>query len=174
MISPGEGDKQQPVPVRHISSRHIGGLISFRAVVTRTTEVKPSAKVISYKCQQCGSENFQVVNSRSFLPIQTCKSNHCLANQTHGQLVQDTKDSFFEPYQEIRVQEPTDQVPMGSVPRNLTLIARRSNVRVCSPGDMIFVTGILVPATSERRFGRRQVTETSIEIQEIQKEKSAY
>ena len=63
---------------------------------------------------------------------------------------------------------------MGSVPRNITLIARRSNVRVCSPGDMIFVTGILVPASSERRFGRRAVSETSIEVQEIHKEKSAY
>lgn len=154
-MSGGEGDKGT-LPVRSISSRHIGGLISFRAVVTRTTEVKPSAKVISYKCQQCGAENFQVVKQRQFLPIQTCKSNFCLANQTHGQLIQDTKDSFFEPYQEIRVQEPTDQVPMGSVPRSMTLIARRTNVRVCSPGDMIHVTGVLVPAAQASRFGRRQ------------------
>lgn len=40
---------------------------------------------------------------------------------------------------------------MGSVPRHMTLIARKSNIRCCSPGDMINVSGILLPQPPEKR-----------------------
>lgn len=46
------------IPLRQISSNYIGSLINFNAVVTRMSDVKPSAKVVTYTCQHCGSENF--------------------------------------------------------------------------------------------------------------------
>jgi DNA replication licensing factor MCM7 len=47
--------------------------------------------------------------------------------------------------QEIKIQEPSDQVPVGHVPRSVTLIAKGINTKQCTPGDIITVTGVHLP-----------------------------
>lgn len=48
-------------------------------------------------------------------------------------------------YQEIRIQEPSEEVPVGHVPRILTVIAKGLVTRSCSPGDLVTVTGVFCP-----------------------------
>ena len=95
IISPGDGTKMPIIPLRQISSSYIGSLINFNAVVTRMSEVKPSAKVVTYTCQHCGSENFQVVRTRSFTPLQHCHSHWCKTNHVNGRLIPSVHESLF-------------------------------------------------------------------------------
>ena len=39
----------------------------------------------------------------------------------------------------------TDQVPVGNIPRSLTIYAKGENTRLCRPGDHVGVTGVFLP-----------------------------
>jgi DNA replication licensing factor MCM7 len=55
------------------------------------------------------------------------------------------KSSKFIAFQEIKIQEPSEQVPIGHVPRTMNIIAKGVNTRRCAPGDIITVTGVYMP-----------------------------
>ena len=56
-----------------------------------------------------------------------------------------TRGSKFVKFQEVRVQELPEQVPVGNIPRSMTCIARGSLCRKVAPGDIVTVTGIFLP-----------------------------
>ena len=84
------------------------------------------------------------------------------------------KSSRFESHQEIKIQEPSDQVPIGHVPRMMKVIAKGEITRKCAPGDMVQITGTFMPAPSYgfKRAGLFQ--DTFIEAFEIAKEKQNF
>ena len=45
-------------------------------------------------------------------------------------------------YQELKIQECNDQVPVGNIPRSMTVIARGEVTRLATPGDHVLVTGV--------------------------------
>ncbi len=55
---------------------------------------------------------------------------------------------FFILYQQ------SDQVPVGHVPRCLTVYCRGETTRLCQPGDHVQITGIFLPMV---RAGFRQM-----------------
>jgi len=99
-----------------------------------------------YACDVCGFEVYQIINTREFTPKVECPSTRCKQNQTKGQLIMQVKSSKFVSFQEIKIQEPSDQVPIGHVPRTMNIIAKGVNTRRCSPGDIITVTGVYMPS----------------------------
>lgn len=46
-----------------------------------------------------------------------------------------TRGSRFMRYQEARIQELPDQVPIGHIPRAMTVHCRGGLTRACSPGE---------------------------------------
>lgn len=79
------------------------------------------------------------------MPKTTCPSAACVANKKKGRLFLQTRGSHFVKYQEIKVQELPEQVPVGHIPRTLTLIARGEMTRQLGPGDIADVAGIFLP-----------------------------
>lgn len=79
-------------------------------------------------------------------------------------------------YQDIKVQELSDQVPVGHVPRSLKLQAKGLMVGRCSPGDIVTVTGIHMPTPYSGFKGMRAglIHDTYIECSNIHKEKKSY
>ena len=77
-------------------------------------------------------------------------------------------------YQDIKVQEPSDQVPIGHVPRTIKVLAKGEITRRCSPGDMVTITGIYTPQPffGFRRPGLYQ--DTFLEAFEIIKDKQNF
>lgn len=59
-----------------------------------------------------------------------------------------TRGSRFVKYQEMRLQELPDQVPVGHIPRSVTVHCRGERTRQCGPGDIVTVSGIFL-AVSE-------------------------
>lgn len=131
--------------VRDIKADKIGKLVTVRGIVTKTTEVKPMIVVATYTCDECGSEVSQPVHSLSFMPLRTCPSEGCRVNKSGGRLYLQTKGSKFIKFQELKLQEHSEQVPVGHIPRSLTIFCRGETTRNCMPGDHIIVTGVFLP-----------------------------
>ncbi|KAF2880379.1 hypothetical protein ILUMI_25795 [Ignelater luminosus] len=144
----------KPIPIREVKAEHIGKLVSVKGIVTRCTEVKPMMSVATYTCDQCGAETYQPVASLSFMPIIMCPSEDCRVNKSGGRLYLQTRGSKFIKFQEIRIQEHSEQVPVGHIPRILTIFCRGETTRQALPGDHVSVSGIFLPLL---RTGYRQI-----------------
>lgn len=103
--------------MREIKSKMIGSLINVKGIVTRCSDVKPCMQVAVYACDACGMEVYQIINQKAFTPKVECPGMRCKKNQIKGQLILQVKQSKFISYQDIKIQEPSDQVPVGHVPR---------------------------------------------------------
>ncbi|CAH3981099.1 unnamed protein product [Pieris brassicae] len=133
------------VPIRDVKAEHIGKLVTVRGIVTRCTEVKPLLIVATYSCSACGAETYQPVRSLQFTPPPACTADECRVNKTAGQLHLQTRGSRFQKFQEIKIQEHSDQVPVGHIPRQLAVFCRGETTRRAQPGDHVAVTGIFLP-----------------------------
>ncbi|XP_016108798.1 DNA replication licensing factor MCM7 [Sinocyclocheilus grahami] len=146
----------KPKVVRDVKADGIGQLVTVRGIVTRATEVKPMMTVATYTCDQCGAETYQPIASPSFTPLIMCPSQECVTNKSGGRLYLQTRGSKFIKFQELRIQEHSDQVPVGNIPRSMTIYARGENTRVAQPGDHVAVSGIFLPLL---RSGFRQAVQ---------------
>lgn len=172
----GPNAKKSVQRMRDIKANQIGSLVTIRGIVTRASDVKPCIQVAVYACDVCGFEVYQVINQREFNPKVECPSSKCVTNQTKGQLIMQVKSSRFISFQEIKIQEPSDQVPIGHVPRQVKIYARGINTRKCSPGDIVTVMGVYMPApyTGFQGVYSGLNHETFIECYKITKDKQNF
>lgn len=162
--------------VRQVRAVHLGKLISIRGIVTRVSEVKPLLLVNAYSCDACGSEIFQEVESRNLTPLLECPSDECKRNGTRGNLVMQTRACKFERFQEVKLQEMADQVPVGHIPRSMTLHVYGPLVRSTSPGDVVNVTGIFIPTPYQGFRGVRAglLTDSYLECHHVCQLRKSY
>lgn len=64
------------------------------------------------------------------------------------------RGSKFVKFQEVRIQEQSDEVPVGSIPRSVNIYVCGENTRGCAPGNHVRVTGVFLP---QMRSGFRQM-----------------
>ncbi|RDL40033.1 DNA helicase [Venustampulla echinocandica] len=171
-----EGEPLKALAVRQVRGEHLGHLITVRGITTRVSDVKPTVEVNAYTCERCGCEIFQPVNSKTFGPLVECPSQDCTTNQTKGQLVHSTRASKFQPFQEVKIQEMAEQVPVGHIPRMLTILCHGALVRRINPGDVVDVAGIFLPTpyTGFKAIRAGLLTDTYLEAQHITQHKKAY
>jgi DNA replication licensing factor MCM7 len=176
VIVPGPGSKQITYPMRDLKATQIGSLVSIKGIVIRATDIKPFLKVACYSCDICGYENYQVITGRTYMPLTDCASEQCRNNRSHGRISQMNRTSKFVSFQEIKIQEPPNEVPVGHVPRSLTVFALGQCVRKCAPGDTVTITGIYLPSMIQgvRTHRSRLIHDTYIEAFKIVKEKKSY
>lgn len=131
--------------VRDIMANDIGHLVSLTVMVTRVTDVKPLVTVATYTCDECGYENYQEIKSRSFMPLTVCQSKACLDSGSHGKLFPQTRGSKFSKFQTAKVQEIPSQVPVGHIPRSMTVYIRGDLTRKLLPGNVVTLGGVFLP-----------------------------
>ncbi|KIV94395.1 hypothetical protein PV10_02164 [Exophiala mesophila] len=176
-LTPTAGEAaKKTLAVRQVRGEHLGRLITVRGITTRVSDVKPSIRIQAYTCDRCGCEIFQPVTSKQFTPMQVCPSEDCTANNSRGQLFPSTRASKFLPFQEVKIQEMADQVPVGHIPRTLTVHCNGSLTRQVNPGDVIEIDGIFLPTpyTGFRAIRAGLLTDTYLEAQHITQHKKAY
>ena len=168
--------KSKALAVRNVKGEHLGKLITVRGITTRVSDVKPAVKIHAYTCDRCGSEIFQPISTKQFTPMQICPSDECTKNQSKGQLFPSTRASKFLPFQEVKIQEMADQVPVGHIPRTLTIHCTGSLTRQINPGDIVDVAGIFLPTpyTGFKAIRAGLLTDTYLEAQHITQHKKAY
>ncbi|KAI4113549.1 MAG: hypothetical protein LQ345_005493, partial [Seirophora villosa] len=171
-----DGRNLKALAIRHVRGEHLGRLITVRGIATRVSDVKPAVQVNAYTCDRCGYEIFQTVTSKSFSPITECASPECKDNNTKGQLFLSTRASKFLPFQEVKIQEMADQVPVGHIPRTLTVHCHGTLTRQINPGDVVDIAGIFLPTpyTGFKAIKAGLLTDTYLEAQHINQHKKAY
>ena len=137
------------IPIRDVKASHVGKLVTVRGIVTRATEVKPMMQVATYTCDQCGAETFQPIASTSFMPVINCNAEVCRVNKSGGRLTLQSRGSKFVKFQELKVQEHSDSVPVGHIPRSITVFARGEQTRLAAPGDHVAINGVYLPIKKE-------------------------
>lgn len=179
VFKPRTSTSEKPVKalaVRQVRGEHLGHLITIRGIATRVSDVKPIVQVGAYTCDRCGCEIFQPVNDKQYAPLTSCPSQECKENQSRGQLFQSSRASKFLPFQEVKIQELAEQVPIGQIPRTLTVMCYGSAVRQISPGDVVDISGIFLPTpyTGFQAMRAGLLTDTYIEAHHIVQHKKAY
>ncbi|KAK6052447.1 MCM2/3/5 family protein [Cooperia oncophora] len=167
-------DTMKPVAVRDIKANCVGKLVTVTGIVIRATEVKPVVEVMTYACDTCGAEVYQPVNGPKFKPAKNCPSKDCVESRANGRLHMQVRGSKFNKFQEIRIQELSDQVPVGSIPRALTVNIYGESTRQCAPGDHVRISGVLIPLmrTGFRQGGGGLVTDTFLEAHFVENVRS--
>ncbi|KAK3233175.1 Mcm2-7 hexameric complex component [Cymbomonas tetramitiformis] len=162
--------------LREVGANHIGHTIAVKGIVTRVGDVRPYLEVATYTCDDCGFEIYQEVTSSTFTPLEQCPGQVCKTNKKGGRLYLQTRGSRFQKYQEIKIQELAEEVPMGCIPRTLTVQVKGDLVRTVAPGDVIDVTGVFlpVPRTGFRAMRAGLVAEIFLEAMGINQHKKKY
>ncbi|CAB4035280.1 DNA replication licensing factor mcm7, partial [Paramuricea clavata] len=105
------------------------------------------------------------------MPLIMCPGKECQTNKSGGRLYLQTRGSKFLKCQELKVQEHSDQVPVGNIPRSMTIIARGELARLAVPGDHVAITGIFLPMmrTGFMRMTQGLMSDTFLEAHRIVK-----
>ncbi|SNX88083.1 probable DNA replication licensing factor [Melanopsichium pennsylvanicum] len=167
---------EEALAVRTVRGSHLGKLITVRGIVTRVSEVKPFLLVDAYACDVCGAEIFQEVTSRQYMPLTQCNSRRCVTNNTRGPLYPQVRASKFVPFQEVKIQEMADQVPVGHIPRTMTIHVYGPLTRAMNPGDVVHVGGIFLPMpySGFKAIRAGLLTDTYLDAQSIHQLKKQY
>ncbi|PXF44006.1 DNA replication licensing factor MCM7 [Gracilariopsis chorda] len=136
---------EKPIPLRMVRSEHVGRLLTVTGIVTRITEVKPRVEVATYTCHSCGYEVYQQVGGKTYMPVLSCPTQNHQRGQ-NNELIPNYKACKFVKYQELKLQEPADQVPIGSIPRTINVKLNAELTRTCTSGDSVDISGIFLPA----------------------------
>ncbi|XP_031465949.1 DNA replication licensing factor MCM7 [Phasianus colchicus] len=128
-------------------------------------------EVATYSCDRCGAETFQPIQAPTFTPLLLCPSRDCATNRAGGRLQLQSRGSKFIKFQELRLQEHSDQVPVGRLPRCLPVVLLGENSRLVQPGDHVAVSGAFLPALSSgfRQLTQGLLSETFLEAHHVVK-----
>jgi len=168
---------RKPMKLREITASSVGSLVQLDCMVVRTAAVRPKVEVVTYHCENCDAEIFMSVESDRYTPLKECPGQKCKDNKQAGRLRENKRTSKFVKYQEMKVQEMSEHVPVGGVPRSINVLMGGELCRSVLPGDAITLTGVYAPSTmpwymQARKAGTTQ--EMHIEAHSIRKHKSGY
>lgn len=123
--------------LREINAEAINKLLGVSGMVVRSSEVKPLAKKIGYKCLNCGDINEAQLKGLVLKKPSKCKQ--CFEKE----LEMDPDTSVFIDFQMVRMQELPEDLPAGNLPHYLEVTIIGDLVDQCRPGDRILLTGIV-------------------------------
>ncbi|KEG11185.1 minichromosome maintenance (MCM) complex subunit [Trypanosoma grayi] len=159
--------------IRVLRASLVGQLCSIKGVVTRTSQVRPELIVGVFRCGDCGTESNPVDQQFHYTEPPACRNPQC-ENKNRFQLVPTHPHTRFGDWQKIRLQEDANNIPAGSMPRTMELIARNDAVEVAKPGDRIVAVGcpIVVPEVAKlfNQANRREVQREMSSGQRAQQE----
>ncbi|XP_057519852.1 DNA replication licensing factor MCM7 [Amaranthus tricolor] len=168
--------KDRPFTIREVKASYIGQLVRISGIVTRCSDVKPLMQVAVYTCEDCGFEIYQEVTARVFMPLFECPSRRCKTNNTKGNLILQLRASKFMKFQEAKIQELSEHVPKGHIPRSMTVHLRGELTRKVAPGDVVELSGIFlpIPYTGFRAMRAGLVADTYLEAMSVTHFKRKY
>ncbi|KAI7954689.1 hypothetical protein MJO28_005089 [Puccinia striiformis f. sp. tritici] len=134
--------------IRDLRTEKIGKLISVGGTVTRTSEVRPELIFGTFICEECKNIVRDVEQQFKYTEPNTCPHPTC-NNRTEWKL--SIEQSTFTDWQRVRIQENSNEIPTGSMPRSLDVILRAEVVEKAKAGDKCIFTGtfIVVPDVAQ-------------------------
>jgi replicative DNA helicase Mcm len=137
--------------LRQINAEVIGRMTSVSGMVVRSSEVKPLAKNVVYKCAAGHLTEVPLERGLNIYTPSKCSQEKC-ANRD---LRIDPEQSKFIDFQIVRLQELPEDLPPGQLPHYVDVTIKQDLVDNARPGDRIILTGIV-------RIEQEQITGTRI------------
>lgn len=131
------------LPVRKLRMDQVGRLASVSGTVTRTSDVRPELLVGSFRCNKCGLLAQNIQQQYHFTRPTLCRNPRC-HNQSPKEFSLESQLSESVDWQKLRVQENSDEIPPGSMPRSIDVVVRNEMVERAKAGDQCVFTGSLV------------------------------
>ena len=106
----------EQLKLRDLKTDRIGGLSRITGTVTRTSEVRPELMLASFQCSDCYVEQDMTEQQFKYTEPIVCKNVTC-NNRKRWYL--NIEKSKFADFQRVRVQENSNEIPPGSMPRSM-------------------------------------------------------
>src|SRR5919197_217369 len=123
--------------LREINADLIDKLVSISGMVVRSSEVKPLAKKVAYRCTNCNTVT--EAQLKGLVMKKPLKCHTCAEKE----LEMDPENSLFIDFQMVRLQELPEDLPAGQLPHYIEVTVMSDLVDQCRPGDRIILTGII-------------------------------
>jgi replicative DNA helicase Mcm len=123
--------------LREINADLIDKLVSISGMVVRSSEVKPLAKKVAYRCMNCNTVS--EAQLKGLVMKKPLKCHACAEKE----LEMDPENSVFIDFQMVRLQELPEDLPAGQLPHYIEVTVMSDLVDQCRPGDRIILTGII-------------------------------
>lgn len=143
--------------IRDIRTDKIGSLMAILGTVTRTSEVRPELYRASFTCDMCAAIIEGIEQIFKYTEPTSCPS---CENQSYWTL--NVAKSQFIDWQRVRIQENSNEIPTGSMPRTLDVILRGETVERAKPGDKCKFTGIEIVIPDVAQLGLPGIKAQSI------------
>ncbi|MFM7861582.1 MAG: minichromosome maintenance protein MCM [Candidatus Nitrosotenuis sp.] len=137
--------------LRQINAEVIGKMTSVSGMVVRSSEVKPLARNVVYKCPEGHITEVPLERGLSIYTPSKCSSEKC----SHRDIRIDPENSKFIDFQIVRLQELPEDLPPGQLPHYIDVTIKQDLVDNARPGDRIILTGIV-------RIEQEQITGTRV------------
>jgi replicative DNA helicase Mcm len=154
--------------IRDLRSDHINTLVSIEGTVRKITDVRPRIINAAFECARCGNVVYiPQEGSGKFLEPSYCSCNE----EKKGVFRLLFKESTFEDYQRIKIQESPEDLKGGEQPQTLDINVNNDLAGVVTPGERIVVNGILRSVQKINKDGKTIYFEiytdcNSIELEE--------
>ncbi len=125
--------------LRQINAETIGRMTSVSGMVVRSSEVKPLARELTFRCP----DNHKTVSTQTHgMAIEApavCAHPDC----KHRNLTMIPKESRFIDFQILRLQELPEDLPPGQIPHYIDINIKQDLVDNARPGDRVILTGLV-------------------------------
>ncbi|KAK2070577.1 hypothetical protein P8C59_005062 [Phyllachora maydis] len=145
--------------VRSLRARNIGQLLSISGTVTRTSEVRPELSLATFVCEACRAVVPKVEQTFRYTEPTQCPNATCLNRQAWRL---DIRQSSFVDWQKVRVQENSNEIPTGSMPRTMDVILRGEIVERAKAGEKCIFTGALIVVPDVSQLGLPGIRPTAV------------
>jgi replicative DNA helicase Mcm len=125
--------------LRQINAEIINKMTSVSGMVVRSSEVKPLAKEIIYKCPIGHKTHMILLKGLNVNTPTKCSDPKC----TQKEFRIDPESSRFIDFQILRLQELPEDLPPGQLPHYVDVSIKQDLVDNARPGDRIILTGIV-------------------------------
>ncbi|GBE54787.1 MCM2/3/5 family protein [archaeon BMS3Bbin15] len=146
------------VLIRELRSSDIGRFIGIDGIVRKATDVRPKLITGAFECQQCNHINYVEQKDDVLREPYICES--CERKSTYKLIVE---DSVFRDSQKILVQESLEDLRGGESPKQIPIYLEDDLAGKITPGETVFVSGILRTAVKRNRTVKLRVFEIFLE-----------
>ena len=127
--------------VRNLRAAQCNVLCVLHATVTRVSQVRPELVQACFSCQNCGCVSEPILQNYTYTTPMLCNQNGC-GNRDMWTVVHN-RHTIVCDWQKIKVQEDSESLLPGSVPRTIDVIVRGDFVEKAMPGDKVELTGFV-------------------------------
>lgn len=157
--------------IRDLRSDHINTFVSIEGTVRKITDVRPRITVAAFECARCGNVVYlPQEGSGKFLEPSYCSCNE----DKKGVFRLMFKESTFEDFQRIKIQESPEDLRGGEQPQTLDVNVNNDLSGVLTPGERVVVNGILRSVQKINKDGKTVYFEIYVDCNSLEFEEQEF